>query len=169
MLLLPALLLLALPSPAPAHVITGLPFLPQKKEQCGPAALAIVLHHYGARVSPDDLAGEVYRREISGTLNLDLLLAARRHGFAAEAFSGTAEEIKSWIGRGVPVIVLMGERPEQEVFHYAVVYGFDDGERTFTLHSARSPGVRLAYDDFARRWAAAASWMLVVKRKDVWP
>ena len=157
------------PSPPPARVIPDVPFIPQKKERCGPAALAIVLHYYGARVSPDDLAREVYRREISGTLNLDLLLAARRHGFDGQAAAGTPAELKRWIDRGVPVIVLLGLHPPQTVFHYAVVYGYDDATRVFTLHSAKSPGAVLSYDEFAAAWAAASSWMLVVKRKDVWP
>ncbi len=164
-----ALLLLALPSPPPARVIRGVPFLPQEKEQCGPAALAIVLGYYGARVSPEDLSREVYRREISGTLNLDLLRAARSHGFAADASAGTVPEIKSWIDRDVPVIVLLGLSPDQTIFHYAVVYGYDDGGRAFTLHSARTEGARLSYDEFSAQWAAASSWMLTVKRKDIWP
>jgi len=164
-----ALCLLALSEPTPARVIAGVPFLPQKEEQCGPTALAIVLHYYGARVSPDDLSREVYRRQISGTLNLDLLLAARRHGFEAAASAGTEGEIKSWIDREIPVIVLLGKRADQAVFHYAVVYGYDEEAQVFTLHSARTPALRLAYDEFSRQWAAASSWMLVVKRKEIWP
>ncbi|TVQ74520.1 MAG: hypothetical protein EA372_02275, partial [Chromatiaceae bacterium] len=53
------------------------PFHPQELYQCGPAALATVLGARGLIVHPDDLVEEVYLPERQGTLQTEMLAAAR--------------------------------------------------------------------------------------------
>jgi hypothetical protein len=53
------------------------PFFPQEALQCGPAALATVLGAAGVAAHPDALAREVYTPGLGGSLQLELVAAAR--------------------------------------------------------------------------------------------
>jgi hypothetical protein len=57
--------------------LAQVPFFPQKEYQCGPAALATVLRSAGAGGSPDELAKEVYLPGRKGSLQVELVAAAR--------------------------------------------------------------------------------------------
>src|ERR1051325_3239401 len=63
--------------------LKDVPFFPQTEYQCGPAALATVLNTYGVKVTPEDLVPEVYLPARKGSLQIEMLAAARRHGLVA--------------------------------------------------------------------------------------
>jgi ABC-type bacteriocin/lantibiotic exporter with double-glycine peptidase domain len=151
------------------HLIRGVPFVPQKRKQCGPAALAMVFGYYRIRISQEDLAEEINPKNLSGSLNLDLLIAARRHGFAARSYSGTLKLLKEYLARDVPVIALVNFQPDSDSYHFLVTYGFDDEKGELTVHSGRTSGGKLGYHEFGRAWRAADNWMLVVEQKSEWP
>ena len=70
----------------PASVeLDSTPFFPQQDYQCGPAALATVLVASGAQVSPDELVAEVYLPGRKGSLQAELIAAARARGRVDEA------------------------------------------------------------------------------------
>src|SRR5690606_8791127 len=58
----------------------SVPFFAQQEYQCGPAALASVLHAADAPVSPDELVSEVWLPERRGSLAMELAAAARARG-----------------------------------------------------------------------------------------
>src|SRR5215212_8494513 len=60
--------------------LTAVPFFPQEDYQCGPAALATVLKHSGVDVTPDPLVSQVFLPARQGSLQLEMLAAARRYG-----------------------------------------------------------------------------------------
>jgi len=158
------------PVPAEEPVLIGnVPFIPQKPRYCGPACLAMVLGHYGAAFSQEQLASEVYRGELKGALNLELLIAARRHGFQARAEAGSLERIFGAIAAGVPVIVQVSSGEDSPVAHFMVAYGFDRDRRELTVHSGRERGKVLDWDEFAPRWKKTGNWMLLITRLSDWP
>ena len=152
-------------SPPDRHLIASVPFIPQRRNRCGPAALAMVFHYYHVPIPAEDLSREIYRRNLSGTLNLDLLIAARRHGFAARSQSGDLETVRKFIRRDIPVVALVRPRSGSKQYHFLVIYGFDDGSRQLTIHSARRGAQKISYPAFERQWRPAKNWMLVVERK----
>ncbi|HOO76856.1 MAG TPA: C39 family peptidase [bacterium] len=145
------------------------PFVVQEREYCGPACLAMVFNYYGVEFDQESLAREVYRPELDGSLNLDLLQAARRHGFDAEAFSGSRDDIFQALDAGAPVIVQVLVPGGSGNYHFMVVRGYDRESRTLTVHSGRSRDLRLEWDAFGRDWDGSGNWMLVVRRKTSWP
>ncbi len=160
------------PSPPPLpdrHAIGGVPFVLQKKEYCGPAALCMVFRYYDVSIPQERLAEEIYLKKLSGTLNLDMLIAARRHGFSAESPAGSLAILKEYVARGVPVIALVESPPDTGRFHYLVIYGYDDEKKKLSAHSGRRKATTIAYEDFEKAWQAARNWMLVVERKKDWP
>ena len=56
------------------------PFVPQERYYCGPAALAMVLAWSGLPLTQEDLVPEVYTPGRKGSLRTDVLAASRRHG-----------------------------------------------------------------------------------------
>jgi hypothetical protein len=145
------------------HLIAGVPFVSQDEYQCGPAALAMVLRYYGAAVSQEEIAREVYLPSLRGTLNLDLEFYARRRGFATRAFEGTLDRVRDEIRGGRPLIVFhdLGV-PGYPVPHFAVLLGFDDRAGVVVLHSGPTAYRILSYEDFMRSWARRRSFALLV-------
>lgn len=145
------------------HLITGVPFIAQEAFQCGPAALAMVLQYYGARVDQDEIAREIYLPSIRGTLNLDLELYARRRGFQARAFQGTLARVKDELRRGRPLIVFQDLGfAAYPVPHFAVLLGYDDRAGVVVLHSGTTPSRVVSYAEFEATWARRRGWTLLI-------
>src|SRR5690606_29566356 len=69
-----------LPEGLPERVeLKSVPFFPQDEYQCGPAALATSLAATGVKVTPTELVPQVYLPERKGSLQVEMLAAARRH------------------------------------------------------------------------------------------
>ncbi|HEV8096686.1 MAG TPA: PA2778 family cysteine peptidase [Burkholderiales bacterium] len=102
------------------------PFFPQTEYQCGPAALATVLAHAKVKVTPDDLVAQVYVPARKGSLQVEMLAAARRHGLVSYQLAPRLEDMLREIAAGTPVIVLqnLGIGPFDN-WHYAVAVGYD--------------------------------------------
>ena len=79
--------------------LTAVPFFPQHKYQCGPAALAMAMSYSGVPVGPEDLVDEVYTPGRKGSLQ-----SARRHGRLAYEISDLASLFPE-IAAGYPVII----------------------------------------------------------------
>jgi len=157
---------ISLSSPRQSYRITDVPFIRQERNNCGPAALAMVLGYYRVRIGQDELAEEIRPERIGGTLNLDLLLAARNHGFDASMPAGGLATVKDYLRRDIPVIALIETSPGSQRFHYLVIYGYDDRNAALLVHSGRNRALTLPYQQFLPSWEAAENWMLVIGRRD---
>src|SRR5690606_23766234 len=74
-------LLAAPPAALPARIeLSATPFFAQEDYQCGPAALAMLMHAASHPMSPQDLVREVYIPARKGSLQAEMLASARRHG-----------------------------------------------------------------------------------------
>ena len=69
------------PQDLPARLeLADVPFFPQVEYQCGPAALATALASSGVAVTPGDLVSQVYIPARKGSLQIEMMAAARRRG-----------------------------------------------------------------------------------------
>src|SRR5262245_32457492 len=79
----------ALPMGVPGLVLLAttlaVPFVPQQKDTCGPAALAMVLRYWGLPVSHDVVARELKAPDLRGVAGSRLEEFARDHGLLAVA------------------------------------------------------------------------------------
>ncbi len=147
----------------PARVrIEGVPFFPQRQDQCGPAALAMALAWSGQKVDPETLRPWVYTESLRGSLQPALTAAARRSGRVAFEISGP-EALLREIAAGHPVIVLqnlgLAWIPQ---WHYAVVTGYDLERDDYLLHSGTEADRRVDGEFFRRSWRRAGEWGLLV-------
>ncbi len=147
----------------PVRAETGtVPFYAQSDYQCGPAALAMLLHWSGISVTPEELEPEVYTPARKGSLQTSLISAARRHGRIAYPVSGM-EAMLTEVVAGHPLIVLLNLGLSwYPKWHYAVVIGYDLSENNVILHSGKTPREHLSFRVFKNTWARSGYWGLLV-------
>ena len=110
----------------PRAELTQVPFFPQEDYFCGPAALAMVLNTAGVKVSPEELVEQVYLPGRKGSLQVEMLVAARRHGLIAYELAPQVTDTLREIAAGTPAIVLENYGFSwYPVWHYSVVVGYD--------------------------------------------
>jgi tetratricopeptide (TPR) repeat protein len=137
----------------------SVPFIAQKPDYCGPAALAMLADYYGHKVSQDEIAAAIYLPEIRGTLTADLANYAARFNLWVRQYRGTQADLRQKLAADVPMIVL-GKFGQN--WHYFVVLGFDDFDQTVLVHSDSRPGLKVLQDNFFRYWNNADRWTLLV-------
>jgi tetratricopeptide (TPR) repeat protein len=156
----------AMPSGLPEKVeLTEVPFFPQTEYQCGPAALATALGAFGAKVTPEDLVHEVYLPERKGSLQVEMLAAARRHGMVSYLLQPRFEDLLRELAAGNPVIVLqnLGLR---EGWHYAVAVGYDYRIGDLILRSGISERETLNFAVHEFVWSRSGYWAMVAMPPD---
>lgn len=143
-----------LPASVPRAIeLDATPFFPQEDYQCGPAALATLLVASGVEVQPADLAPEVYVPERRGSLSLELIGAARRHGRLPYVLATTADEMVEELQAGRPVLVLQNLGVSQwPRWHYAVLVGYDADRNVAVLRSGRERRLEMKWQRFAGSW-----------------
>ncbi|MBM4129074.1 MAG: hypothetical protein FJ243_03015, partial [Nitrospira sp.] len=110
-----------------SHVIENVPFYPQSSYQCGPASLAGVLNYWGARVTPDEIAEEIYSTSIKGTLDMDMVIYAQTKDVQAIQYRGSMEDLRRNIQSGYPLIVLVDYGfGLYQSNHFMVVTGYNE-------------------------------------------
>jgi tetratricopeptide (TPR) repeat protein len=133
------------------------PFIAQKTNYCGPAALAMIANFYGHAVTQDEIASAIYLPEIRGTLTADLAGYAQRYGLWTRQYRGTRADLHQKLAAHVPLIVLgkLGDH-----YHYFVVLDYRGDE--LIVHSDTRANLSLRDDDFLRWWNRADRWTLLV-------
>ncbi|MFA5371687.1 MAG: PA2778 family cysteine peptidase [Sideroxydans sp.] len=151
------------PDQIPRSIELGsVPFFPQEDYQCGPAALAMVLNAAGVVTDPDVLQPEVYLPQRQGSLQVEMMAAARRHGVVAYQLTPQLAELLAEVADGTPVVVLQNLGLSwYPVWHYAVVIGYDLERREIILRSGREQHQNLPMTTFEHTWARSGYWAML--------
>lgn len=159
----------------PADVGPGIelgatPFFAQEIHECGPAALAMVLGASGMPVTPEELVPQTYLPGRRGSLQLELIAAARRHERIPYVLDPDTKALFAELDAGHPVLVLqdLGVGP-LHVWHYAVVIGYESGPHAIVLRSGTTERLSMPYADFVRSWRKSKQWAVVVLAGDTLP
>jgi hypothetical protein len=152
-----------LPAGLPERVeLTHVPFFPQKEYQCGPAALATTLVHQGAKVTPEELVPQVYLPARQGSLQVEMLATARRHGLVSYVLAPRFEDLLREIADGTPVIVLQNlGMGLTERWHYAVAVGYDYERGRLVLRSGETERQVLPFALHELMWKQSSYWAMV--------
>lgn len=143
--------------------LTAVKFFPQEEYQCGPAALATVLDWAGRTVTPEVLAPEVYLPSKQGSLQLELLANARRHGTVPYVIRPQLEALLTEVAAGHPVVVFQNLGLSWYTkWHYAVLVGFDLERDQLVLRSGTEARHEVPLAVFERTWRRADYWAMVV-------
>jgi hypothetical protein len=146
--------------------LTEVPFFPQLEYQCGPAALATVLVAAGAKTTADELVPQVYLPSRKGSLQVEMLAAARRHGMVSYQLAPRFEDVLREIAAGTPVIVLQNLGFFSAGWHYAVAMGYDYGAGKLVLRSGTREREVLPFAAHEAVWMRSGYWAMVAVPPD---
>lgn len=143
-------------------LLDKVPFFAQEDYQCGPAALAMSLSAAGLPATPEALTPQVYLPTRQGSLQAEMLAAARRHGAVAYQLEPMLADVLIEVADGTPVIVLQNLGLSwYAVWHYAVVAGYDLDQKKIMLRSGRDRLQLLPMTTFEHTWARSGYWAMV--------
>jgi tetratricopeptide (TPR) repeat protein len=138
-------------------------FFPQRRYQCGPAALATVLSWSGVAITPEQLVPEVYLPQRHGSLQVELTAAARRHQRLPYVLAPDLGAVLAEVRDGHPVLVLLNLGLSwYPVWHYAVVVGFDLQRDRIVMRSGTARREVVSLELFERIWRRSKRWAMVV-------
>jgi len=147
--------------------VDGVPPVRQiAREDCGAAALAMVLGYWGLPVTRADISAAAQppasepERGIKAAALRDF---ARRQGLEAFLIQGELGDLDRELGRHRPVLVGVMKRTSRRVYpHYEVVIGISRGQqRILTLDPAH--GLRInSREGFTAEWTAAGRLTLII-------
>jgi hypothetical protein len=149
----------------PSAEIRNVPYFAQTEHHCGPAALAMALGGAGIKVTPGQLADQVYLPGRQGSLQVEMLAAARRNGLVAYVLEPYLDDVLFEVAAGTPVITLENYgAPYFPVWHYAVAIGFDLQRREMIRHSGALERKALplsVFEYFWRQGYRGGRWAMV--------
>lgn len=144
-------------------MIDDVPFIRQGTNFCGPAALVSVMSYYGETIDQHTIGKATYDVKLKGCLISDLENFARSRGFDTITDHGTVGQIKDFLRRKKPVIVLVDlgwwfvSRP-----HYLVIIGYTD--EGFVAHSGYEASQLYEYEKFTKLWEKIGNTYLLIYR-----
>ncbi len=126
--------------------------------------MAGVLNFWGIRVTPEEIATDIYSPSARGTLNLDMILYPEKKGMKATHYKGSIDDIRNKIDLGYPVIVLvdLGLLIYQQN-HFMVVVGYD--ENGVVANSGKDRLKPILLKNFIKTWEKTNFWTLWIKPK----
>jgi tetratricopeptide (TPR) repeat protein len=145
--------------------LAQVPFFPQEDYQCGPAALATALNTFGVKVTPEELVSQVYLPERKGSLQVEMMAAARRHGMISYEIAPQFEAMMREIDAGNPVIVLQN-LGLSDGWHYAVAIGYDYYDGNLILRSGTTERQVLPFTMHEMVWKRSGYWAMVAVPPD---
>ena len=137
-------------------------FFPQEIHQCGPAALAMVLDAGGVMRTPQELSSQVYLPGREGSLQVEMMAAARRSGLLAYELAPKLRDLLAEVAAGTPVVVLQNLGLSwYPLWHYAVVVGYDLQREVIILRSGLEYRQVLSMTTFEHTWERSGHWAML--------
>jgi tetratricopeptide (TPR) repeat protein len=156
-----ARLLEKIPNIPAQHYIADVPFYAQQDFYCGPTTLAEVFNYHGANTTPEAIAPSLFVPELAGSLQLEMVAAARQQGLVAYAQRGNLETLLSLVSEDIPVVVLQNVALSWfPMWHYALVIGYDLDSGEVIMHTGVTEQHSLNLATFERTWARGEYWLL---------
>ena len=154
----------------PRAELRDVPFHAQEEFHCGPASLAMALNAAGVGATPEELVNQVYLPGRKGSLQIEMIAAARRHGLVAYPLEPRLADVLREVAAGTPVITLenYGFRIMPR-WHYAVVVGYDLGTGELVRRSGLTPRQTMPFHVFEYVWKGDGHWAMVVLPPDRLP
>lgn len=151
--------------PAAAE-LADTPFFPQTAFHCGPAALAAGLLASGVATTPGEVAAQVFTPGRQGSLQADMVSAARRHGRLPIPVDGLPDALRE-VAAGRPVLILQNLSLEvAPQWHYALLVGYDLAAGDAVLRSGTEPRLVTPLTTLEHTWARAGFWGFVLARPE---
>jgi predicted double-glycine peptidase len=127
---------------------------------CGASALQMILQYYGIDEREEKIMESIHTNTKEGTKTEDIIKYLKRKGFKVSDGVLTINELKKYIDKKIPVIVVLQAWVDKKTpnwekgytnGHYAIVIGYTDNSIIFSDPSSINE-TYLSYDEFLKRW-----------------
>jgi tetratricopeptide (TPR) repeat protein len=150
--------------------IKNVPFYPQKQFHCGPSTLAMAMNFYGKKLTPKELAKDVFTPGRKGSFQSEMKAAVRKRGMLAYELTPELVYLLAEVSVGHPVIILQNKSVKYyPVWHYAVVIGYDLNKKQIYLHSGLNKNYVVSMSVFEFTWKRSNRWAMAVLPTDTLP
>ncbi len=154
----------------PRVELLDVPFFPQQEYHCGPAALATLITYRGIPVEPEQIAPMIFVPGLKGSLQAEVVAAARQFDLLPVTLDGTLESLMREVDAGNPVFVLQNLGLDAlPVWHYEVVVGYDFDQRVMIMRSGVNRRLTRPFSTFEKTWQRAGYWALAITPPDAVP
>lgn len=153
----------------PAQVeLVDVPYYPQEDLMCGPTSLAMALNAVGVNAKVASLTEQVYLPGREGSLQIEMLAAARRNGALAYQLAPELRGVLQEVAAGTPVVALLNLSGVKlwPLWHYAVVVGYDLEREEIILRSGPDPRRVTALGFFEFLWKDGGYWAMAAVPPD---
>lgn len=133
----------------------------QTFNNCGPATLSMNLSWYGIDVSQKELGEKMRPYQNPKGDNDDKTIFTHEFATWAENYglnaisrvNGSIELLKLFVVNDIPVVVKTWLRPNEDIGHFRIVRGFDEGKQVIIQDdSYHGPNKKISYYDFLSMW-----------------
>ena len=145
------------------------PFVAPRTELCASTSIEMVSSYWQSMTpyTPHLSLSELDERTLipakGGTLQIELIAAARADGLLVYPIEPTFDALFSELSEHNPVIVLVNRSYSwYPLWHYAPVTGYDAKEQTILMHFGDMPNEAVAIGTFAALWERSANWGVVL-------
>ncbi len=153
--------------PAAGNPPMGVPFVPQEKNGCGAASVAMVMQYWNAlhpelelaAADPAKVYRDLYRTELRAIPLAAMSGFLKDHGYAAFTFRGGMPDLESQTRKGRPVIVAMRGGSNANI-HFAVVAGLDE-DWVWLNDPTKRKARKMKRAKFEQVWRHADGWLLL--------
>ncbi|MBW6488917.1 PA2778 family cysteine peptidase [Sulfurimonas sp.] len=167
------------PFPKDANVSSysiDVPFVVPRSELCGSTSLEMLSSYwqskgsYTPKLSLEELDNRTLIPAKSGTLQIELVAAARANGLLVYPLEPNFDALFMELKANHPVIVLVNRGLSwYELWHYAPVTGYDAKTQTILMHFSEEPNEAVSIETFAAIWKRSGNWGVVLLPPDELP
>lgn len=152
-----------------ANLWLDVPFVPQQKDGCGAAGVAMVMQyweqHEGRPVQPAAdparILRALYAPAAHGIYASAIVRYFQQNGYRAFAFAGQPADLEKQLAAGRPLLVALKPGAEASL-HYVVVVGLNQPQQIVVVNDpAQRKLLKEDLSQFEREWNATGSWTLL--------
>jgi hypothetical protein len=149
-------------TPEQALVLENTPYFSQKRYQCGPASLAMLLGASDVVTHPNALVPHTYLPGRQGSLQLELVGACRKFNRIPYVIDPDISALSEELRAGRPVLVLQNLGLNiLPAYHYAVVIGLLPPD-SIVLRSGDKQRLVMDMEHFLVTWKRSGLWGMIV-------